>query len=490
MTRRSAYEHDARRFLIAFLIVIPVVLSDLAVIPSRAADDLAERISAARARQEQLKGSIERQRSLLGELRKDQGIVRNALHTTADQLQGINADQAAVRAEIGDATEALTRVEGRHAALVEEIAQLDWTIDLLEQEIAHGEEDLDARRRILGERLAQAYRIRHTSLLEQVLAADSFADVVTDVDTHLRFGDQDAELAAGIERDRRSLESMRRLIASTRYRTDLLRLEAEDAAAEIRDQRARLQAAKAKLGRLEARTRRIQQQQRDQFARISQDKAATSREIAARQAAEDRLRSSLSALIAEAQRRAEEERRRREAAERRRREAAERAAAQRRADARDRGGNGGSGRSSVRQSTGNGLLDWPTSGVVTQEYGCTGFAWEPPRGSCRHFHDGIDISNGSGTPVRAAGSGVVIFVGYNPYDGYDPAYIVGIAHGNGLESWYAHLLPRRAPGVGSGSRVGKGRVIGYMGNTGRSTGTHLHWELRRGGSPVNPRIYL
>jgi murein DD-endopeptidase MepM/ murein hydrolase activator NlpD len=79
-------------------------------------------------------------------------------------------------------------------------------------------------------------------------------------------------------------------------------------------------------------------------------------------------------------------------------------------------------------------------------------------------------------------------VGYNPYDPPgDRAWVVVIGHANGLSSRYVHLLPRFAPGVRAGSRVSRGQLIGYMGNTGRSTGTHLHWEVQRNGVPVDPR---
>jgi len=136
-------------------------------------------------------------------------------------------------------------------------------------------------------------------------------------------------------------------------------------------------------------------------------------------------------------------------------------------------------------------MTWPTVGYVTQEFGCTTFPWYSPRGDCRYFHDGIDIANADGTLIRAAAAGVVAFVGYNPYEaGDDPAWIVIIGHANGLTSRYVHLQPRQAPGVRAGSRVSRGQVIGYMGNTGRSTGTHLHWEVQRNGVPVNPRSQL
>ncbi len=53
------------------------------------------------------------------------------------------------------------------------------------------------------------------------------------------------------------------------------------------------------------------------------------------------------------------------------------------------------------------------AGDVTQNFGCTGFAWEPPLGSCAHFHSGIDIVAPYGTPVRASGDGTVVYIGWN-----------------------------------------------------------------------------
>ena len=136
-------------------------------------------------------------------------------------------------------------------------------------------------------------------------------------------------------------------------------------------------------------------------------------------------------------------------------------------------------------------MSWPAAGYITQEFGCSSLSWYAPRGGCPSFHDGIDISNADGTPVRAAAAGVVAFVGYNPYEARkDAAWIVAIGHANGLDSRYAHLQPRFAPGVRAGSRVARGQVIGYMGNTGRSTGTHLHWQVNRNGLAVDPRSQL
>jgi murein DD-endopeptidase MepM/ murein hydrolase activator NlpD len=131
------------------------------------------------------------------------------------------------------------------------------------------------------------------------------------------------------------------------------------------------------------------------------------------------------------------------------------------------------------------------SGTITQEYGCTGFRWEPRRGNCRHFHSGIDIAAPLYTAVRAAGSGVVVFAGPNPYDRSPRAWIVIIAHAENLVTWYAHLDNRSHPiAVRPGDKVVTGEIIAYEGLTGRTTGPHLHWLVESNDSFMNPRLFL
>jgi murein DD-endopeptidase MepM/ murein hydrolase activator NlpD len=131
---------------------------------------------------------------------------------------------------------------------------------------------------------------------------------------------------------------------------------------------------------------------------------------------------------------------------------------------------------------------WPTRGRISQAYGCTGFGLNPPRGSCRHFHDGLDIAGYRGTAIRAAAVGVVSYVGWNPWDQHGRAFMIVVAHPGGYETLYGHVLPTRRVRVGQ--MVQRGEVIGYMGNTGRSTGVHLHFELRRGRTTMNPLAFL
>ena len=130
---------------------------------------------------------------------------------------------------------------------------------------------------------------------------------------------------------------------------------------------------------------------------------------------------------------------------------------------------------------------WPTTGRITQPYGCTGFIAEPRLGSCRHFHGGIDIANGRGTPIRAAAAGVVTHVGWDIWGTH--AWMVMINHGGGVSTWYAHMRGKQIPGLHKGTRVRQGQVIGYMDATGNATGVHLHWAIVKNGHYVNPKSY-
>jgi murein DD-endopeptidase MepM/ murein hydrolase activator NlpD len=103
-------------------------------------------------------------------------------------------------------------------------------------------------------------------------------------------------------------------------------------------------------------------------------------------------------------------------------------------------------------------------------------------------HDGIDIVRYKGAPIRAMAFGVVTYVGWNPWDQHGRAFMVVVTHAGGYETLYGHLQPKRVVRVGE--EVKKGHIIGYMGNTGNSTGPHLHVELRRGRTTLDPQPFL
>ena len=124
-------------------------------------------------------------------------------------------------------------------------------------------------------------------------------------------------------------------------------------------------------------------------------------------------------------------------------------------------------------------LQWPTVGPLTDEFG---WRVHPVYGT-EAFHDGMDIGVGSGTPLAAAAGGTVVMA--SRYGGY--GLVVRIDHGNGLMTEYAHLSQID---VSVGEEVSAGEHIGYSGNTGVSTGPHLHFMVLLWGEPVDPLDYL
>lgn len=116
---------------------------------------------------------------------------------------------------------------------------------------------------------------------------------------------------------------------------------------------------------------------------------------------------------------------------------------------------------------------------MTSQYG---YRTDPFQGR-RKNHKGLDIAGPIGTPIYATADGIVgraqWVSGYGKY--------VEVEHGNAIQTRYGHLS---AMNVYSGQRVRKGDVIGFMGSTGRSTGSHLHYEVRIAGEPVNPTSFL
>jgi len=114
----------------------------------------------------------------------------------------------------------------------------------------------------------------------------------------------------------------------------------------------------------------------------------------------------------------------------------------------------------------------------------SGYGWRkhPTSGKMR-MHDGADYASKTGTPIYATGEGVVVHAGWA--GGY--GRVIKIRHAMGFETRYAHLSKIR---VKKGQRVSRGDRIGDMGNSGRSTGPHLHYEVRIGGKSVNPTTYI
>ncbi|MBI2593900.1 M23 family metallopeptidase [Candidatus Daviesbacteria bacterium] len=129
------------------------------------------------------------------------------------------------------------------------------------------------------------------------------------------------------------------------------------------------------------------------------------------------------------------------------------------------------GPQSTFQAPGGGNFMWPVNGQMSQY-----FAW---------YHPGIDLANRAAPAIYAADGGTVVVAGWPDNYGYGNRVVVD--HGNGYQTLYAHLSNIY---VSAGQSISRGQSVGQMGSTGRSTGTHLHFEIRYKGIAVNPLAIL
>ncbi len=126
----------------------------------------------------------------------------------------------------------------------------------------------------------------------------------------------------------------------------------------------------------------------------------------------------------------------------------------------------------------------PNSSPIAAAFNSSSYGWRiDPFNGDKAFHEGLDFTASTGTPIYAAAGGIVSSAAQTP----DYGKIVTIDHGSGLETRYAHASKLT---VKVGERVEKGQKVAEVGSTGRSTGPHLHYEIRLNGNVLDPRKYL
>jgi murein DD-endopeptidase MepM/ murein hydrolase activator NlpD len=407
-----------------------------------------DELSDARARQAQLKKDIAAQKDKVAKLAALQTDLADGIRSTTSQLKGINADLSTVKAKINTMQGKIDVIKADYADLVKQVRGLDATLAVVaaREEAKRGQ--LSERKALLAERVRNAYDTDRTSLLESFLSGGTFTDLLSEMSDYIDVGEQDKALADQITLDQETLASLHQTTEDTRTRVDDLRQQTAAQKRALDKSLAALNDARAALKQLEKRVAAALASQKRTYAALARNKAAAAKALAKAGAAQQKLKNQIASLIAKQM------------------------------------------QSGSIPSAYNGTLSWPMPGTVTQPFGCTGFSWEPPYGSCAHFHQGIDIVAPYGTAVHASGSGTVVYIGWNYADGADPAWIVIIAHSQGLQTWYAHMQPRYPGGIHAGAHVDAGQVIGYEGSTGHSTGAHLHWAVMLNGTFANPRLFL
>ena len=415
--------------------------------PANSGPVAADELSDAKAKQAALKKEVAEQKAQIAAINDLQQGLAAEIADTRGQLKKIGADLEAVRKKIGRMEARIAEVKKVYANLVAQLEAMDAE---LAKVVAQEEEkrlELAARRAQLAERVRSAYDTDRTSPLETFLSGGSFTDLLAEMSYYIDVGEQDKAMADGIAKAKETLAAIHQTVAETRARTNTLR---QETAAQKRDLDKALRAlneTKKELKKLEKQVARTLAAQRSRYAALVRNKKNAARIIAQAAADQKKLQKQINAMIA--------------------RQVA---------------------RGNI-PSKFNGTMRWPMDEfTISGNYGCSSFEYYAPGHGCAHFHNGIDMVAPAGTPVKAAASGEVVYVGWNWADGPDPAWIVVIAHAGNLKTWYAHMQPKRPVEVGQS--VKKGQIVGYEGSTGHATGPHLHWMVELSGDFVNPRLFL
>ncbi|HYM84373.1 MAG TPA: peptidoglycan DD-metalloendopeptidase family protein [Candidatus Dormibacteraeota bacterium] len=442
-SRRSRRPPKRLLLVLAILPLVAGLFTSSPAAPIVRADDLQDALN----QKQTLQHQIADQKAAIDQLNAAQAQLRAGIAQTSASLRQVNADLRVTQRNIDAMTARIAKVQAAYDALLAQLRSLAAQIPRIQAQEDAKASQLADRKALLAQRMRDAYATGQTSMLETFLSNASFADILTQVGYLLDVGEQDKALALQIEHDQATLAEIHQTLLDTQAQTTALRDQTAAQKAQLDRQLAALAAAKAQLKELQAQTARTLAAQQAAYAKAAANKAAYQKAMAQADAAQRALQAKIDEIIREQ-----------------------------------------AARGNV-PSQYNGTFIWPMAGYVSQEFGCTGVIWEPPLGSCAHFHQGIDIVAPCGTPIHAAADGQVAYIGWNYADGPDPAWIVVIAHAANLQTWYAHMRGDTYP-VSPGQSVSQGQVIGYEDTTGHSTGCHLHWAVELNGTMVNPRLFL
>ena len=462
MTRRARLAVT----LVALLTVSGSFVGSTSLEPALAADP----ITTAKAHQAAIERQLAEQRDQLSNLQATAASMANQLDLAKAELAQVSAEYERVVGMLeqvrGQVAEITAHLERLHA----QIADLDLQLGAISADIRRQTEELHAREALLEDHLRSAYEHAQTSLLEVMLSAESLDAATNQVGYLLTLSEQDRALAEEIRLVRQELDVKQDTLREGQRSLIGAKMVAAHEEALLKERQAELETLEQRTAELKvaAESKRAEQEAALNAAleaegNVEEQIAANEQAFAAASSLVQRLEAEQAALE-EARRRAEEARRKAEEEARRR----------------------------AHEQISAGGYRWPEAVFrVTQEWGPTNFAMEPPytyRGTYYpHFHGGIDIANGCGTPILAAKAGVVVASG-RPLWPYDHGYGVVLDHGAGIKTWYWHLQPRVI--VQPGQIVDTGQVIGYEGTTGFSTGCHLHFAVNDHGVWENPRRYL
>ena len=341
-------------------------------------------------------------------------------------IQRYNRRIGGLQGNIAEAQKRLRVVQSDLDAKRSELLRVRNQLEVARDRLERARAKLRVARGALADRLVELYKADEPDALTVVLEADGFNDLLARTDFLERISDQDREIVEEVRVLKQRAERSERLLAELEDQKRVATLAILRRRDDIASTRDRLASAQGEL-RTSRNGRRVV------LARVRRERRSAQEDLASLEREQAKVRSAL-------------------------------------AGAGPKAFSPGAG--PIRR--GSGRLIWPVNGPITGSFG------EARPG---HMHAGLDISAPGGTPIRAADSGRVVLLGFTGgYGNY-----TCIQHTSSMSTCYAH---QSGYATSSGAGVRQGQVIGYVGDTGHSFGNHLHFEVRIGGSPVNPLNYL
>jgi murein DD-endopeptidase MepM/ murein hydrolase activator NlpD len=403
--RRNSQPVPNPRRITLFLAAVAAVAA--LCVPVALAQSLADRKNALDTRISGLRSEIEQAKAR-------EGVLSNEISNASAQIDALSGD-------IGVLTERLAVLETELSAHRVRLARLQARYKEQTEHLKRLTQEHAVAQRRLADRLIELYKAGEPSELEILLQAQSFGNLLDQLDYFHAIGEQDKSIVDTIKR-------IQTEVRVARLETARIKGEVAEATAVLAEKTAEQRAARAQLIARQSALAAARESKQGLLVGVREQRHENQENLEEMLAAS----AAVAAQIRESQ----------------------------------AGSSGGGGSPSAA-----GFI-WPVSGPVT-----SGFGWRWGR-----MHEGIDVSAPCGTAIRAAAAGTVIYAGW--MGGYGNISIID--HGGGIATAYAH---QSAISVGGGS-VAQGQVIGAVGNTGYSTGCHLHFEVRVNGSAVDPLGYL
>jgi len=342
-----------------------------------------------------------------------------------NQISATDKSIEAVKKEYEQLDGELNNVSSQRNETERQLAIVQAQLYRTQQELEHTEARLEEQKRILNNRIAGIYKQGKSSYVNVLLTSDDFMSLLN----RLRFleliANQDHEIVQEVEETKREIEEKKRQVEADKEAVNTQRVKL------VNEEQRVKQLTEAKLSQQKT----LESEQNKKKTLL--DQVQESRE--AYEKAEDQLLATSNSIAA-----------------------------------RIRQLESGSG--SGQTYNPNGFV-WPTSGRVTSSFGMR----LHPIHNVWKMHTGIDIGAPSGQAIVAVQDGTVLSASAGWNGGYGNLTI--ISHGGGITSLYAH---QSSILVSNGQRVSKGQTIGRVGSTGYSTGPHLHFEIRKDGTPQNP----